>query len=359
MATITKRIERGREYVVLNWSQHGIQERKQLGPAEDVSPQQARIALAAKQLELDTGRPVFVAAPPFEKHVADYLIWHAGEYPDSHERVKQICEQHLLGKDAPQPDLHPSRHFRAKLLSQITAKDVDMWKAERRKEVTSGSVLKEFNTLNAIFNRAIAWKCLAHDGNPCADAKRPKSKSSKPPVWYSVEQLQIIYQRPTHGEHWRFQANTGLRRGEMLNLSPDQVDETRREVHVISQEDEDEDGDGSEGRTKSGLHRTVPLSDAALAAFKECMRDRENQDRVVPRINPASYSRAFKSDAARCQLPGSLHSLRHSYAAHMLLGGLSLRELMDLLGHADIQTTMIYAHISPSRVKDVAVRISI
>jgi integrase len=348
MASITIRTERGTKYRQLNWSENGVQQRRSLGRLDEVTPEAARIALNAKRLELDTGRPVFITSPVIEDHARDYLTWHAGEYPDSHFRIKGIIEQHIL----------TSRHFAGKRLSAITTKDVDLWKAERRPLIGSNTAVKEFKTLLALFNRAIAWSSLAAGANPCGKATRPKSKTSKPPVWYSTEQLQIIYRAPLHGEQWRFAANTGIRRMELLNLEPGAIDERRRELKIVSQEDDD-DEDGGGGRTKSGLHRVIPLSDSAIAAFHACMKGRENASRVVASITPPSFSRAFKTDAKRAGLPGSLHSLRHSYAAHMLIGGVTLRELRDLMGHADIETTMIYAHVCERRVHDAAVRISI
>jgi integrase len=326
MATIRWR-GKNEDHAQLCWSENGVERRESLGR---ITPSEAETRRKAKEVELDTGEPIFVGSVRFIDHRAEYLKWHALEFPDSHFRVQQILTQCCEA-------------FEPKALSQIKRRDVEQWKAERmnrigwnrQKEearVSRGTSGKEFRTVKALFTKAVQWERIR--SNPFEGVPEPKELNSAPPHWYRKHELAQLYGRAQYGDVWKLMANAGLRREEALQLRPEHIDGTT--LRVLSTE---------QNRTKSGKWRQVPLSDAALDALSRLLADNET-GRVIPHVTGPSLSRAFLRDVKALKLRGSLHSLRHSYGAHMVMAGVPLRTLKDLMGHARIETTMIYAHIA-------------
>ncbi len=316
----------------LNWSEGGQQHRKSLGR---ITPYEADTARHGKELELRTGQRLFVSAALFDDHLKGYLTWHRAQYPDSHFRVEQIARMHW-------------GWFMGKALSQIDTKFVEDWKLARLREASAGTVSKELRQLHAVFEKAIRWKQGIVE-NPCEEVEPPQDLNSEPIHWYERHELQMLYRR-RHGQTWRLMANTGMRRKEALKLKWAQVDIPGRMLQILST---------SSARTKSGKWREVPLSDGALEALERLKKVRRLDGFVLPRITAPSLSRAFVTDAERLKLCGSLHSLRHSYAAHMVMEGVPLRTLQVLMGHASFATTERYAHIGKNHLRDQAMRVSL
>jgi integrase len=307
----------------LNWSEHGAQQRKSLG---QVSEHDAEIARKTKEYELATGKRVFIASTGFDDHIERYLTWHRSEYPDSHYRVQQIAEQHF-------------GEFRGKALSQITPGEIERWKAGRMAVVARGTAAKELRTLKAVLTKAVEWEEI--ERNPADKVDQPRSLDDEPIHWYSKDELGRLYKR-AHGPTWRLMANTGMRRNEARQLRVSRVDLSAGHVDVVS---------SKEARTKSGKWRRIPLSQAAIEAAEVLISLYGSTGYVLPRITAPSLSRAFAHDCAALGLSGSLHSLRHSYGAHMVMAGVPLRTLQVLMGHASFKTTERYAHIGEDHLR--------
>ncbi len=152
---------------------------------------------------------------------------------------------------------------------------------------------------------------------------------------------------------------TGMRVGELCELDLEDLDMRRGEVRVLG---------------KGRKERVIPVHDAALqlvgrylekerpvlAANSRAggeekalflgMRGARLSDRGVRRV----VERFFRSlEGGRRVSP---HTLRHSFATHLLHGGADLRTVQELLGHVDLSTTQIYTHLDKGQLKEVFFR---
>jgi integrase/recombinase XerD len=144
----------------------------------------------------------------------------------------------------------------------------------------------------------------------------------------------------------------GLRISELLNLKLSDINFSARFVRIVGK------------RTKE---RIVPLGKPALNAVKEYLtitRPRYAGNKVTPylfinqRGGRLSRMGAWKILQTCVRVAGltkhiTPHTLRHSFATHLLEGGADLRAVQEMLGHANITTTQIYTHIDRSYLRDV------
>ena len=120
---------------------------------------------------------------------------------------------------------------------------------------------------------------------------------------------------------------------------------------------------------KGSKQRMVPLGDGALETIQKYL-DRSRPRMAQPRPSESDWlflsrsGRQMRREAiwelvkkyaliAGISIELSPHTLRHSFATHLLAGGADLRQVQELLGHASIATTQIYTHVDQSRLKKV------
>jgi integrase/recombinase XerD len=122
-------------------------------------------------------------------------------------------------------------------------------------------------------------------------------------------------------------------------------------------------------RGKGNKERVVPIGEQAVASVRAYLEHERPpliaQLTTAPpwlfvtrrglRLRRERIWELFKKYAARAGIDAdrSPHSLRHSFATHLLAGGADLRQVQEMLGHASIATTQIYTHVDPTRLKAV------
>ncbi|MEE0892405.1 MAG: tyrosine recombinase [Treponema sp.] len=117
-------------------------------------------------------------------------------------------------------------------------------------------------------------------------------------------------------------------------------------------------------RGKGDKERIVPFGDAAFEWLEKWLYKARPEivgSRICDEVfvnargNPISRKgvwKNFKAICARTGLDVKVHTLRHSFATHLLQGGADLRSVQELLGHSDLSTTQIYTHVDDEMLKD-------
>ena len=113
-------------------------------------------------------------------------------------------------------------------------------------------------------------------------------------------------------------------------------------------------------RSKGRKDRRVPLSATMLKLLRNYIQIYQPKQYIFEGQNGGMYSarsaqQLFKRACQRAKilLPVTLHTLRHSYATHLLEQGVGLRYIQEILGHSSPKTTMIYTHVSGKRLSEV------
>lgn len=187
--------------------------------------------------------------------------------------------------------------------------------------------------------------------------KKPK-KEEKLPTILTVEEIDMMFNtikgnEPTDLRNrcmLEFLYGSGLRISELLDLTPQNIHIHSKEINVIG---------------KGNKERIVPLSDMAIDAFNKWM----SKGKIHFKTKPGNYLfinksgdkltrqgvwKLIKEIAKNAGITKEIspHTLRHSFATHLLNNGFNLRYVQFLLGHKDISTTQIYTHITLDKLRE-------
>ena len=147
--------------------------------------------------------------------------------------------------------------------------------------------------------------------------------------------------------------STGLRISELCSLSIDDVDLTRDEFSI---------------RGKGDKVRVVFISDSARTALQEYLKNRKDMDDAMfvrygrkqndggdLRLSPRAVQRLLKKYAAAAGITRKVtpHVIRHSFATDLLQNGADIRSVQALLGHASINTTQVYTHVTDKKLREI------
>jgi len=228
----------------------------------------------------------------------------------------------------------------------ITPYDIERFKAWRMEKVSPISVNIDLRTIKAALNRAFDWGLLSK--NPCKKTI-PVRVPDKSPAY--LNEGDFVRLCESVKQKWLldiiiFAVATGMRQGEILNLTWNEIDPSRRIVRV---------GNKDGFRTKAGKERNVPLNDIAL----KIIAGRERISKIVfvnnkgDKVHRDTLTKTFKKKIRKLGLDEDLHfhSLRHTFASWMVQQGVPLYHVQKLLGHSSIKITEIYSHLEDDNLR--------
>ena len=311
-------------------------------------PDKRTAELVEKDLKLKEARGEYlgireVKAVTFEAFSVDYLEYaRTNLSPGRYEQVEAVNRTALVP------------FFGTRYLKDITPKAVEDFKTEKAKRLKPASVNEYVGILSAMFNLAVKWGNLKD--NPVRQVKRLKVDAVEPASLSAEESNRLLGACREDRDLFTFTAlglNTGMRVGEIVNLTWADVDLRRRVVKVRPKTE-------AEGvrawRVKTGDLRDIPVNDFLADVLARHPRH-ISSPYVLHHTDGTPYTAGvvwwmLREAGKRAGLAVHVHPhlLRHTFGTALVAGGVDLDTVRRLMGHTDIHMTMRYLHAAPDRM---------
>jgi integrase/recombinase XerD len=284
--------------------------------------------------------------------------------------VEQFYQFILVEKGLSQNTADAYRRDLAVFLGWLRAQGVGEWGQvtryhisgfihdQKNKKLSSGSIARRSSALRTFFRRLKSENLI--DENPSIYLDTPKRQIRLPKDWSEEEvgRLLRFMGSPKNARDYRDLAMTeviyatGLRVSELVGLTLSQVDLENVFVRC---------------RGKGDKERVVPLGGQASRSVRDYLSLgrpkllRQASERglfLSVRGKPLTrqwFWKMLKTKAKKAGIEKEItpHTLRHSFATHLLTGGADLRSVQEMLGHEDVSTTQIYTHMTDARLRAV------
>ena len=261
-------------------------------------------------------------------------------------------------------------YFENYKINEITTKDVRAWQNEmlayrnEENKPYSSSYLKTLhNQLSAIFNYAVRFYDLR--SNPAAKAGNMGSEERKEMLFWTKEEYQkfseVMMDKPISYYAFQMLYWTGIREGELLALTPADFDFEKGTVKISKtyQRINGEDMITSPKTKKS--NRTVQMPDFLCTEMQEFFNMQyglKRKDRIFNITKSYLHHEMDRGSKAAGVKRIRIHDLRHSHISLLIDMGFSAVAIADRVGHESIEITYRYAHLFPSKQKEMAIKLN-
>jgi integrase/recombinase XerC len=289
------------------------------------------------------------------RQFSEFLIAHSDSGPSAPEPISLTQQAGPATALATQTDLKVDQ-----LLLSVDVNTVRAYLAQlNEKQYSKSTIARKLATLRSFYKFLVKRNQLS--SNPVTVIRTPKQEK-KLPRFLEYEEVKRLLETPPVN-NWlgaRDRAimetlySTGIRVSELVALNMDDIDFLGEVVHV---------------RGKGKKERIAPIGSSALQVIQHYMEFRSKRAQSNPnfdskvlfvnkhggRLSTRSVRRKMDKYLKMAGLDPQIspHTLRHSFATHMLNNGADLRSVQELLGHQSLSTTQVYTHLTTRKLKEV------
>ena len=258
-------------------------------------------------------------------------------------------------------------YFRDKRMNEITTKDVIAWQNEmlayrnEKQEPYSPVYLKTLhNQLSAILNHAVRFYDLRC--NPAAKAGNMGSEKHKEMLIWTTEEykkfVEVVMDKPLLYYAFEILYWGGLREGEMLALTPSDLDFEKGTIRVNKTYKRRNRQDVVTTPKTDKSNRIISMPGFLAEELQDCLKmlyGIKKTDRIFSGISVHRLYSEMKRGAKEAGVKRiRIHDLRHSHASLLINLGFSAVAIADRMGHENVEVTYMYAHLFPSKQGEIA-----
>lgn len=228
---------------------------------------------------------------------------------------------------------------------------------EKEKGLSPATLTRNLASIRSFYNFLLQEQIVQR--NPAAETESPRREKKLPQV-LSFQDVELLLEQPKTGNPIGLRDKamlellyaTGIRVSELVALSINNINMKTGFLRC--------EGKGSK-------ERMIPLGSMALFSLQEYLQfGRPKLLKIInekafflnqhgSRLTRQGFWKIFKKYALKAKISKEItpHTLRHSFATHLLENGADLRSVQEMLGHADISTTQIYTQITKRKIKEI------
>lgn len=224
---------------------------------------------------------------------------------------------------------------------EIETEDIKVFLAEKMNSKSSSSTILFLSAVKYAYNTILEKEITSK-------LKRPK-KDKKIPVTLTKEEVKRLLNSINNSKSKLMVSliyACGLRVSELVNLKPEDFNFEDKTGHV------------RQGKGKKDRIFNIPFF-LVEDIKKQSQKQLEQKEQYLftgrsGKLTPRNLQKIVSIASKKANLNGvHCHTLRHSFATHLLESGVDIRKIQELLGHSDLSTTQIYTHISKEEIKKV------